>query len=180
MSLFLIHLKNVLSKRINILLFEKPVYYITNVGKQYQSFVEELRDFVLHSNVCPKLVKQEFEESQLETEDNLPVDDMADHEDQLLISPLQNLDEEDIVPTQFQIHQLHEDIEQNKGDDDDDTASDFDAEEFINDIDKHDWNFDHDTLHNVLSEQDLHSAPEWLEITKKNHTSIGNGIDDVD
>ena len=67
----------------------------------------------------------------------------AEDEDPLLPSPLQNQDEEeDIVPTQFQLHRLHEDFEFDKARDDNDVASDYDDEEFNNDIHKYDWNSD--------------------------------------
>ena len=149
-----------------ILLCEKPSFYITNIGN-IQSFAEELREFVANSEFCPQLVKEDFQESQLENEDEQHADDNFADEEQLLVSPLQNPDEEDIVPTQFQIHQIPEDIEQDKEIDDDDVTSEYDAEEFINDALEYDWTLDKTTLLKDMSEQDIHSAPNWLENQKK-------------
>ena len=53
---------------------------MTNVGKEYSTFEEELRDYVLNSKVCPPLIKQEFEESQVEGEDSLHAEDNSEDE----------------------------------------------------------------------------------------------------
>ena len=149
-----------------ILLAEKPGCYITNGGNDFSSFEEELRDFVHYSIFCPELVKQEFEQSQLELEVNTCPDNIFEEEDQLLVSPLHNPDEEEIVPTQFQIHQIQDDIdiEQQR---DDDLASDYDAEEFI--ALEHDWVSDRTILLNDIPEHELQSAHNWLEMSKLNH-----------
>ena len=83
---------------------KKTGCYITNVGKDFQTFEEELRDFVSHSKFCPQLIKQEFEESQIECENQLHAEDLSDEEDQLLVSPLQNPEEEEEdIPDEFQL-----------------------------------------------------------------------------
>ena len=146
-----------------ILLSEKPGCYITNVGKEFQSFEEELRQFVVNSEFCRDLIKEDFEESQLESQEDEIPDDISDDEDQLLLSPLENQDEEGFVPTQFQINLLHEDIEQNK---DDDVTSDYDADEF-EDL-TYDWTTDKVTICNDQNyELELQSADAWLKNKKR-------------
>ena len=48
----------------NLLLQDKPGCYLDNVGKNFESCEEELKDFVENSPFCPQLVKDEFKESQ--------------------------------------------------------------------------------------------------------------------
>ena len=159
------------------LLSEKPNCYITNVGKDYPTFEEELRNFVLHSKCCPQLIKQEFEESQLESDENLHADDISE-EEQLLISPLQNPEGDDMDSDEFHMYQPHDGLELNM-EKDDDTNSDYDAEEFINDAFKHDWNLDLNTLqHNIPDKID--SAPDWLETIKNSYVSENVDRDEVD
>ena len=163
-----------------ILLSEKPGCYITNVGNDFQTFEEELRDFVSHSKFCPPLIKQEFEESQIECEDQLHAEDLSDEEDQLLVSPLQNPEEEEEdIPTEFQLQQPHENIMQKHTARDDDVASDYDSEEFINEALKYDWDTDLNTL-----EQDIPNSIDlvtnWLQDIKKSHVSMEDETDDVD
>ena len=47
-----------------LLLQDKPGCTFDNVGKEFESCEEELRDFVENSPLCPNLVKEEFKESQ--------------------------------------------------------------------------------------------------------------------
>ena len=83
-----------------ILLSEKPGYYITNDGGNFEDSEAELKDFVLNSEYCPELIKKEFEESQQEDVEK-PTEEESEDEDQLMVSPLQNSDEETIIPSQF-------------------------------------------------------------------------------
>ena len=159
------------------LLSEKPGCYITNVGKEYPSFEEELRNFVLHSKFCPPLIKQEFEESQLESDENLHDEDISEDE-QLLVSPLQNPEGEDMDPSGFQMYQPHDDIVPNM-EKDDDAISDYDAEEFINDAFRHDWDLDLNTLQHDMPEK-IDSAPDWLENEKVSYVSKKVDSDEVD
>ena len=113
---------------------------------------------------CPQLVKDEFQESQVEIEDKIPDGDNAD-DDQLILSPLQNPDEEEIVPTQFQMQCPDEEIEQDKERDNDDVASDYDAEEFINDALRYDWDVDRNSLEEN-EELNFSSVSSWIDEQK--------------
>ena len=152
------------------LLRDKPGCYITNVGKEYQSFEAEFRDFVFNSEFCPPLAKKDFEDSQLERDDNLHAQDISDDEEQLLVSPVQNPEEEDIVPTQFQMNQIYGEVIDQNIDKDDDIASEYDAEEFINEALKHDWDLDLNTLEKDIPEK-IDSAPDWLDNVKLSYVS---------
>ena len=48
----------------SLLLQDKPGCTLDNVGKNFDSCEEELKDFVENSQFCPNLVKEEFHESQ--------------------------------------------------------------------------------------------------------------------
>ena len=154
------------------LLSEKPGFYITNVGADFETYEEELKDFVLNSEYCPQLIKQDFEESQLEDDVENLTDDASEDEDQLMVSPLQNSDDEDIIPTQFQINQLHEDYDHEHENNDDETAE-YDSEEFRANALNHDWALDRKILLN-MSEQHLNSATDWIENQKLNDNSVEN------
>ena len=62
---------------------------------------------------------------------------------------------------------------------DDDVASDYDSEEFINEALKYDWDTDLNTL-----EQDIPNSIDlvtnWLQDIKKSHVSMEDETDDVD
>ena len=160
-----------------ILLAEKPGCYITNVGKGFASFEEELRHFVLTSPFCHDVIKEDFEKSQIENENELLDDENVDP---LVLSPLQNQNEEDIIPSQFQIHRLHEDPEQEKERDDDDVTSEYDDEEFINDALRFDWTLDESSLCKDMSKEQVEAAPDWLDKVKKEHISKPLQEDDVE
>ena len=53
-----------------LLLADKPGCTIDNVGKNFSSCEEELRDFVENSEYCPNLVKEDFKESQIESDES--------------------------------------------------------------------------------------------------------------
>ena len=160
-----------------ILLSEKPGCYITNVGNGFVSFEEELRDFVLHSKFCHSLIKQDFEDSQKEIESEIINDEI---DDPLMASPFQNPNEEEIIPTQFQMHQLYGDMEQEKERDDDDVTSEYDDEEFTIDAQKYDWTSGETDLHEHMSKEELDSAPNWLEKVKTQDVAKPLQRDDVD
>ena len=143
------------------LLTEKPGCYITNVGKEFQSFEEELKNFVISSEFCPQLIKQEYEESQLEFQGDIPED-----EDQLLVSPLQNLGDEEIVQPEHEAYQMHGQYEGQNDRDDDDVSSNYDADEFANDNLAYNWDSDRDTLLEDMSETELQSAKDWIKDKK--------------
>ena len=151
------------------LLAEKPGCYITNVGNDFESFEEELKHFVQHSEFCPQLIKQEYEESQLEFEEDIPED-----EDQLLISPLQNPGDEGILTNDLQTYQLNEPAEANI-EINDDINSNYDADEFVNDHLTYDWESDRNTLLESMTEAELQCAKDWIK-DKKIHTCPKNLI----
>lgn len=155
-----------------ILLSEKPGFYISNDGTNFESYEEELKDFVINSVYCPNLVKHDFEVSQLEDDAEKPTDDVSEEEDQLMVSPLQNSDDDDIIPTQFQINQLHEDHEHEQEHEIDDDTTDYDSEEFRANAVNHDWAQDRNILLHDMTEQYLNSATDWLENQKLNYISI--------
>ena len=46
------------------LLFEKPGCYLSNVGEGFDSFHDELKDFVENSEFCSDVIKDEFKDTQ--------------------------------------------------------------------------------------------------------------------
>ena len=46
------------------LLFEKPGCYLSNVGEGFDSFHDELKDFVQNSEFCSDVIREEFEKAQ--------------------------------------------------------------------------------------------------------------------
>ena len=154
------------------LLSEKPGFYITNVQTNFESCEEELRHFVLNSEHCPNLIKEKFEKIQLEDGEEKLADDASDDEDVLMMSPLDNSEEEDIIPTQFQINQINEDYDHAHEKDDEDTGE-YDSEEFRANVSNHDWGCsDREILLNHMSEQHLNSATNFIENEKIHHSLI--------
>ena len=163
-----------------ILLCEKPGCYISNVGTEFSSFEEELRDFVLNSEFCPLLIKKEFHASQLEGQEDLNTNVTQD--DPLLISPLQNLgDDEDRVPTPLQIHLLPEEIEEAM-EIDDEVGSDYNEDEFNNDNLSYNWSSDKEIICKLMDvhETELQLANDWLRKEKDEYISNEPDIEDVD
>ena len=150
-----------------ILLSEKPGCYSTNVGTEFQSFEEELRDFVLNSEFCPPYIKKEFEDSQLECPEDLNPN--VSQNEQLLISPLQNPGDEDRVPTPLQIHLLPEE-NQEAMEIDDEVTSDYDPDEFNNHL-SYNWSSDKDILCELIGETELQLANDWLKKEKQEYVS---------
>ena len=132
---------------------------------------------MLTSPFCHDVIKEDFEKSQTENENELLDDENVDP---LVLSPLQNQNEEEMIPSQFQIHQLHEDPEQEKERDDDDVTSEYDDEEFINDALRYDWTSDETSLCKDMSKEEIDSAPDWLDIIKKENISIPLQEDEVE
>ena len=164
----------------NVLLSDKPGCYLNNVGTGFNSFEEELRDFVLNSEHCPPLIKLEFEESQLETQNEDSNSDVP-QDQPLLISPLQNPGhDEDIVPTPLQIHMLPSDIERAIEIDDED-ISNYDVDEFNIANLGYDWSSDKNTLIGLMDESKLNDAKDWLKRQKQEYVSkepdIEEGVD---
>ena len=92
-------------------------------------------------------------------------DDESDDEDQLLVSPIQNSDDEDIVPTQFQMNQLNEDyIHEHETDDGE--ATQYDSAEFRANVQNHDWTLDREYLCSDMSVTHMNSATDWIENKK--------------
>ena len=154
----------------HILLSEKPGFYITKEESDFESYEEELKDFVLNSEHCPQLVKQDFYESQMEDNTDKHTNEEAEDDDPLMLSPLQNSDDEDIIPTQFLINQPNDDYEQ-EYESKDDQIDEYDSEEFRANVLNHNWALDRESLLNVMSEQHLNSASDWLENQKVNFTA---------
>ena len=71
----------------NLLLQDKPGCTLDNVGKNFNSCEEELRDFVENSEYCPNLVKEEFKESQKISEESNQEEDPFIAGDALYVEP---------------------------------------------------------------------------------------------
>ena len=153
-----------------ILLSEKPGFYITNVQTNFESHEEELKDFV-NSQYCPALIREQFQQSQVEDDEQNSTEDEDDEVDALILSPLDNSDEQEIIPTQFQINQLHEDYDHAHEIYDDGTME-YDSEEFRANTFSHNWSLDRELLHNDMSENHLDSATHWIENRKLHHTIV--------
>ena len=69
------------------MLQDKPGCTIDNVGKNFTSCEEELRDFVENSEFCPNLVKEEFKESQKVSDESNQEEDPFIAGDALYVEP---------------------------------------------------------------------------------------------
>ena len=69
------------------MLQDKPGCTLDNVGKNFNSCEEELRDFVENSEYCPNLVKEEFKESQKVSDESNQEEDPFIAGDALYVEP---------------------------------------------------------------------------------------------
>ena len=109
-----------------------------------------------NSSYCPELIKQEFHASQREIEERVII------EDPLVLSPLQQSDDEDTPASQFLVPDdvvIEPPI-------DDGEDPDYEDETFLNN--DFDWSIDRATLINQVGEKGVEDATRWLDIQKGN------------
>ena len=161
-----------------MLLAEKPGCYLDNVGKNFSSCFEELRDFVENSHCCPKVVKEEFEESlRLGSRANAQCPQPKMHE--LLEDQLTNFSvdasDNQLPDDWIQLMSLHKPQDRKtdlpevaslgEGDYEDDAASDYDDEAFVKQARDHNW--DSDMIELNWCDRELESAVKWLQLQKE-------------
>ena len=149
------------------MLQDKPGCTFDNVGKNFQSCEEELRDFVENSPFCPNLVKEEFEESQKAGIDIQQDQDPFVFGDSLYIAPEGNAER---APKDDYMH-LHELADDEDNEDDLDTLENDYENPDPNYCDNHedpkgfDYNEDRRNL-NITNE-------DYLQIRTFDYTHLG-------
>ena len=149
----------------NLLLQDKPGCYLDNVGKNFESCKEELRDFVENYPFCPELIKDEFSESQIAVETKDEKDPFIDGDD-LYVRPEKlpdNAPRDDLMHVYAGYFEEMSNIDPNpEGFDDEDVDYCNKNLEIGNDMD---WNEDARLLN--LTKEGLSTVNTWITSAKR-------------
>ena len=147
-----------------ILLMDKPGCMLENVGKNFASCEEELRDFVENYECCPILLKDEFKESQRKVGPNDKETPIAgDAFDELL--PDNDADPEYGAKEDWmQCHDLGFEgiIEPPDDDDQNENLNDFEVTN-----DDNNWESDLTEVKRLNSDYNIKDTPDWTEYIQK-------------